>query len=74
MQVTIPFKYGQTIYMKDDPDQYSCTIVGFILEPNKNLKLKLSYLGEIYEVYDFEVSRTPSELKRLDLPFKEEDE
>jgi len=74
MKVTIPFEYGQSIYMKDDPDQTSCTVIGFVLEPNKNLKLRLSYMGDIYEVYDFEVSKSPSDLKRLDINLDEEDE
>lgn len=65
MKINIPFEFGEQVYMKNDPKQEAVTIIGFVVYPNNNLQLILSYMGTIYELYDFEVSKTKDELKAL---------
>lgn len=59
-------KWGEIFYLKNDPDQIEHCLVGIVLLPGKP-KLVLSYLGEIYEVYECETTREPDVNKRLSI-------
>jgi len=54
--------FGDTLYMKDDPDQQPCTLVQVILQPGSH-KYVLSFCGELTELYDFEVTKEKNLLK-----------
>jgi hypothetical protein len=52
-------------YLKSDPDQLEHRLVAVIILPGKAVKFRLSYMGEITEVYDFEATQEKDELKTL---------
>lgn len=64
--VTIKTKYefGEVVYIKNDEDQTEFIVVGIIARPGA-LLLEVSYLGDVSEVYEFEVSKTLNKLKKL---------
>lgn len=62
MTVKIPYAFGDSIYIKTDPEQKEYTFVGFIGRPGSIL-YTLDYLGDEIEVYDFQTSRDRDILK-----------
>ena len=56
-------EWGDVFYLKTDPEQSPCILVGLIYMPSKALKFILSLDGVTYEVYDFEASKEKNELK-----------
>lgn len=66
--------FGQTWYIKNDPDQLPHALVRVIIDPPMQFKFRLSYLGDIVEVYDFECSLEPDDTKRLSYEDKTGDE
>ena len=69
-KVSIPYEFGEKVYMKCDPDQLEYVIVGFILQPNQLLMLRISFCGEMADVYEFEISRE----KDIDKPISKNDD
>ena len=59
-------EWGDIFYIKTDPDQAPCVLVGLIYLPGKSLKFILSCDTVHVEVYDFEASKEKNELKLFD--------
>jgi hypothetical protein len=73
MKIKTDLEFGQVWYIKDDPDQYPHRLVRVIIDPPMQFKFRLSYLGDIVEVFDFECSLEPDTSKTLNYEEKDED-
>lgn len=73
MTVKTKFSFGDPVYIKHDPEQHEYELIGVIVRPG-SIAYELSFLGEIIEMYDFQVSDTRDEVKVLGLTQKEIDE
>lgn len=85
MAIKIDFpdlSFGDSFYLKSDEDQLEHHLVRVILDPgstNKKgemgvaVKFRLSYMGEIVEVYDFETTTEPDKLKMINKKGDEDD-
>lgn len=67
------YKYGDIVYIKNDPEQKGYFLTGIIGRPG-GMSYELSYLGEVINVCDFEVSDTKDELTLLGLDKKDTEE
>ena len=72
IKIKLEWDFGETVYMKDDDFQESCTIVEIILLPDGGNKLVLSRMGDRYIVYDFEVAKM-KDLTKTPPPEKEDE-
>jgi hypothetical protein len=63
INVKTDLQWGDTWYIKSDEYQYGYALVGLVLLPGKQLRFRLSYCGEIFEVFDFECSQERDEEK-----------
>lgn len=59
-------EFGDIFYIKTDVDQCPGVLVGIVYLPGKVLKFRLSYEGDIFEVYDFETSKERDDLKAME--------
>jgi len=57
ISIKTDLEWGEIFYIKTDPEQIPGMLVGIVYLPGKVLKFRLSYEGEVFEVYDFEVSK-----------------
>ena len=57
ISVKTDLDWGDIFYIKTDPEQIPAMLVGLVYLPGKAMKFRLSFEGEIFEVYDFEVSK-----------------
>lgn len=64
MVIKTKFRFGDSIFIKNDPTQTEYILVGVIQRPGA-MSYELSYLGDVVEVFDFEVSDTKDVLKSL---------
>lgn len=64
------YKYGDIVYIKNDPEQNGYFVVGIIGRPT-GIYIELQLLGEIIEVCDFEVSEEKDALTMLGLDKKD---
>jgi hypothetical protein len=71
IKVSIPYGWGDVLYLRDDVEQLPHRFVGIVFEPT-GTKFKLSYCGEIVEVFDFETSEEMN--MALVLNYKAKDE
>lgn len=53
-------EFGSIWYIKHDPDQFPHQLVAVVLQPGNVFKFRLSYLGDVSELYDFECSQEPN--------------
>lgn len=60
IRIKTDLEWGQIFYLKCDKENLPHALVGIIITPPNQFKFSLSHLGEICEVYDFEVSLTPN--------------
>lgn len=72
MNIKTKFNIGDPAFIKHDPEQHEYEIVAIIARPG-SIMLELSFLGEVIEMYDFQVSDTKDEMKKLGLTEKEID-
>lgn len=56
IRIKTDLDWGMIFYLKNDVDQLPHLLIGIIVTPPNQFKFRLSHLGEICEVYDFEVS------------------
>lgn len=73
IRIKTDLEWGQSFYVKNDPDQYEHKLVGIVIVPPNQLKFRLSYLGDVFELFDFECSTTKDINKTLDIPESEEE-
>lgn len=65
IRIKIDLDFGQSIWLKNDPDQEEYILSRVLISPGNQIKFELSYLGSTVEVYDFEISTEPDKLKML---------
>ena len=70
MTIKAKYDFGDSLYIKHDPEQREYELIGIVVRPG-NIAYELSYLGEIIEMYDFQISDTRDEVKLLGLDKKE---
>lgn len=73
MIIKVKYEYGDSVYIKHDPEQIQYELVGVIGRPGST-SFELSHLGEVIEMYDFQVSKTRDEMKMLGLEKNKEEE
>lgn len=56
MKIKTEYDIQDILYIKIDPEQLPHRVVGIVILPGA-VKYRLSYLGEEYELYNFELSR-----------------
>lgn len=66
-------EWGDVFYLKNDADQFEHLLIGVVIMPGKQVKLQLSYMGEVIEVWDFECSKERDTEKMLSIQPKEDD-
>ncbi len=72
ISIKTDLEFGDVFYLKNDPDQLEHLLVSVIVYPGKQFKFRLSYMGEICEVWDFECSKTRDTNKVLDVSPKDD--
>ena len=65
-KIKTDLEFGQTLYLKSDPYQHEYKLVRVIVDPPNQIKMGLSFLGEIAEVFDFEISTERDDLKYME--------
>lgn len=70
IRIKTDLNFGDTFYIKNDPDQFEYILVGVIVTPGNQMKFRLSLLGDLVEVFDYECSKDIN----LALPEKGEEE
>lgn len=65
IRIKTDLEFGDIFYIKSDPEQLEHALVGVVFLPGNAIRFRLSYLGEEYEVYDFETSKEKDTLKTL---------
>lgn len=69
MKIKTEHDISDTVYIKNDPDQLPHTITAIIIEPGA-VRYRLSYLGDEYVLFNFEISKTktiiPDDVKKPD--------
>lgn len=73
MTIKSKYSYEESVYVKNDPEQLEYIVVGIIGRPG-SISLELSRLGDLIELYEFEVCKDKDELKYLGVNKKEEEE
>lgn len=67
-------KWGETFYLKSDPEQAEYNLISILLTPGRSL-LKLRHNGyAVVTVYESETTRQPDMTKLLDLKKKQDSE
>ena len=66
IKIRTDLEFGDKWYLKSDVEQLEHALVAVIIVP-EGVKFKLSYCGDICEVYDFECSKEPDQMKLLKL-------
>ena len=72
MTIKTKYKFGDTLYIKNDPEQSEYFLVGLIARPS-GILYELSFLGEILIVNEFEISETKDPLKTMGIDKEEEE-
>lgn len=65
IRVKTDLEWGDIFYIKTDTNQAEGALVGIVYLPGGALKFRLSFEGEVFEVYDFEASKERDQLKIL---------
>lgn len=65
IKIKTDLEFGQSIYLKNDCEQLEHSLVSVIVLPGNAVKFRLSYQGDICEVYDFEASTEIDKVKML---------
>jgi hypothetical protein len=64
MTIKTKHSFGDIVYIKHDPEQKGYEVVGIKANPGSIL-IELDYLGDIIEVYEFQISGDKDVLKSL---------
>lgn len=65
IRIKTDLEWGQVFYLKNDELQLEHSLVGIVVEPPNQIKFRLSYCGDVVEVYDFEATQEPDAMKLL---------
>lgn len=65
MVIKTKFNIGDTVYMIQDPKQRGYDVVGIKVKPGNAIVLELDYLGDMIEMFDFQVSLDKDPIKYL---------
>lgn len=68
IKIKTDLDFGQSIYVKNDPEQLEHHLVGVKIVPPNQLIFILDYLGGQFEFFDFQCSmeKDPSKLLGID--------
>jgi len=72
MTIKSKYKFGDILYIKNDPDQSEYFFVGLVARPS-GILYELSFLGEILTVNEFEISEVKDPLKMMGIDKEEEE-
>jgi hypothetical protein len=70
---TKEFTFGDTVYLRTDPQQYPCVLIGVYLAPSYKAddpavpKFVISCNGNKYKVFDFEVTKERGPVAEIDV-------
>ena len=73
MTIKTKFSFGDAAYIKHDPEQIEYEVVGIVARPG-SIQIELSLLGEVIEMYEFQISSEKDEMKILGLSKTEIDD
>lgn len=65
IRVKTDLEWGDLFYLRADPDQLEHHLVAVTVCPGNQIRFRLSHQGDECEVWDFEATREPDEVKRL---------
>jgi len=71
IKIKTDLEFGSVFYIKNDPDQFEHILIAVIVLPGNQFKFRLSYMGEVCEVWDFETSDKRDPNKVLDIKSEE---
>ena len=75
MKVDIDYKFGQSLYIKSDPEQIEYLLNRIILEPKGRLSLELLHPdGSLFEILEMHLSKQKDILKASGVDNSEVDE
>lgn len=63
IKIKTDLELGSVWYIKNDPDHFPHILVGIVIVPGNQFKFKLSYLGDVQELHDFECTDVPPDNK-----------
>ena len=66
IKIKTDLEFGQPIYIKADPEQLEHRLIGVVITPPMQIKFRVSYMGDVSELYDFECSTERDELKFME--------
>lgn len=66
IRIKTDIDFGSVWYLKSDPEQLPYILTEVVIVPGNQLKFRLSYFGDITEVYDFEASLEKREIDESD--------
>lgn len=73
MKIELDYKFGQSIYLKNDDQQIEYLLNRIILEQKGRIALELlTPLGELIEVAEMHCSKEPDVLKKAGVPRDED--
>lgn len=73
MTIKTDFKFGDIVYIKHDPEQKEYEVVGILARPG-SIQIEIDYLGDVVEMYDFQLSHEKDPVKVYGLSEKENDD
>lgn len=65
IKIRTDLELGSVWYIKNDPDHFPHILVGIVIVPGNQFKFKLSYLGDVQELYDFECTDIAPDVKPI---------
>jgi hypothetical protein len=74
VKVDLDYKFGQILWLKNDPEQQEYLINRIILEKGRVVFELFTPLGEYVEVPEFMITKERDELKAAGVTRKDEDE
>jgi len=66
IKIKSDLEFGSVWYCKADPEQLPHILVGVVVLPGNQFKFKLSYMGSVEELYDFECSNEKNPLMMME--------
>ena len=64
MKITVPYAFGDIVYLKTDEEQLPHEIVGVVIRPGCTL-LEISRMGEDMMIYDFQITTERDLVKKF---------
>lgn len=62
IRIKTDLEFGQSVYVKNDPEQLEHHLIAIKIMPPNQLVLVIDYLGSVFEFYDFQCTPTPGDV------------